>query len=1035
MALYSYYSSGGPWTTADAYVTLNNQTITQTLYLASGDSTRCKVWFAGNGVDSYQVQSAYLTQGIHSVSVKVNGQTSFLIPAFGRWSDYSSTTAFTLPGYVSFVTIVKLNVPILIPIIGYGDTTQTAPSAPGVVSWIDDDPDSLDDGTAVLVLNFDGADGATTWTEEAKGYSPDESYGFHLDTAQKKFGTASLKNIDSNDAYLTYLNKPNITDAFTLHFYVRISGLPSTMGPQATIGFWGSSFSLTSLVDINFYRDGVFFSVSDNNGVAALDNGGDYSELLVADVWNHCALVSINRDVFLYINGALSGSWTCYKDNPFAGPTGTYLYSNYTEDVWFDAIELTDNAKWTSNFTPPTTAPPTIKGTIDIVEVTTTATITVTDNTLIAAGDTITITETSSLGQVVVTVYTFVTNPTGADNEIVIGPDADTTAANIADTINETDGAEFTASSSGAVATAVKYSSDDVAITTDSSGVTIGSPLKEITYISSSASSALPSFTVYSSGSSFGDMGDYYGNVTLPAFTSEGLTDMEGNNADVYMPAFRSTGQSFLKNYPSLMTDAEKIAMLLYESEWMEWLASLIVVPGDSDDVALVATQWVASNITYATDLTTWGVTDYWIDPKATVYYGVGDYEDGAALIASIIINSGVDPNRVRVYFGEDEGVDSAWAMYQRMSDNQWVVLDWTDGSAYWNAISDVDELTPLYPSVRQIVDFDLNPDDVAYGEADEYVDYRQVIDIAGTYFYSETLYAEDYNPVLEASIPMITLSATGGGYATLTLPSITISFTGQGVIVGNLSKSIGKIEVSAIGYQEGLGSLDSDIPAVTISATGTIHPTGTLEREIPAISLVATMSSDILGSLTKSVGAIILDGNCYWMGSNDGVLTIPAVSLVSSARAATIIALCLNTKNFGLTKYTSYDYNSLCIFNGKLIGTKRTGVYELEGTDDDGESISWKIRTPKLDMKTHKMRYAWLSGKASGDIKLVVETPDGTRYEYDAEPVAEDEDEMKIKVGKGIGGRYLILELMNEGDQTITLDKWQVYGMPGDRR
>jgi hypothetical protein len=162
--------------------------------------------------------------------------------------------------------------------------------------------------------------------------------------------------------------------------------------------------------------------------------------------------------------------------------------------------------------------------------------------------------------------------------------------------------------------------------------------------------------------------------------------------------------------------------------------------------------------------------------------------------------------------------------------------------------------------------------------------------------------------------------------------------------------------------------------------------------------------------------------------------MAIPSVRLTARARAADIVALSLNTKNFGLTKYTNYDYNSLCMFGGKLIGAKRTGIYELEGVDDDGTAIPWKLRTGKIDLKTAKLRHIWLSGIVSGDIKLIVETADGERYEYDAEPVSETEDEIRVKIGKGLSSRYVIIELQNESDQTITLDKMQIYGMRGER-
>jgi hypothetical protein len=60
--------------------------------------------------------------------------------------------------------------------------------------------------------------------------------------------------------------------------------------------------------------------------------------------------------------------------------------------------------------------------------------------------------------------------------------------------------------------------------------------------------------------------------------------------------------------------------------------------------------------------------------------------EDGAWLIHSLALNSGVDPERLRTYGGvvawqnNAGGLSAgghAWTSYQREEDNKWVILDW----------------------------------------------------------------------------------------------------------------------------------------------------------------------------------------------------------------------------------------------------------------------------------------------------------------------------------------------------------------------
>jgi hypothetical protein len=231
---------------------------------------------------------------------------------------------------------------------------------------------------------------------------------------------------------------------------------------------------------------------------------------------------------------------------------------------------------------------------------------------------------------------------------------------------------------------------------------------------------------------------------------------------------------------------------------------------------------------------------------------------------------------------------------------------------------------------------------------------------------------------------------------------------------------------------------VDATLPAITIYASGEGQPFSSMVKEIPGLRLKASCFSDSFSSLDTSIPPIGISAVCYELASTIALLTIPGITLSSEIRVSDIIALALNTKNFGLTKYTNYDYNSMCVFNGKVIGAKRTGIYELAGNDDDNIVIPWKVRTPKINMGKNKLRDIRISGKISGDILVIAETSEGDRYEYSGVPVSETEDVIKVKVGKGLcGGKgvhdsygYITLEIQNEGNELIVIDKIEGFGI-----
>jgi hypothetical protein len=121
-------------------------------------------------------------------------------------------------------------------------------------------------------------------------------------------------------------------------------------------------------------------------------------------------------------------------------------------------------------------------------------------------------------------------------------------------------------------------------------------------------------------------------------------------------------------------------------------------------------------------------------------------------------------------------------------------------------------------------------------------------------------------------------------------------------------------------------------------------------------------------------------------------------------------------------------------MFNGKPLGAKADGIYELEGADDDGEVIYWKVDLGKVDFKFSKIRHVFVSGKLTDDVILTVELSDGTNYEYRGEAISEYEGGLKIKTGKGFSGggynRYLDLELKNENQCDVSIDSISVFAL-----
>lgn len=101
-----------------------------------------------------------------------------------------------------------------------------------------------------------------------------------------------------------------------------------------------------------------------------------------------------------------------------------------------------------------------------------------------------------------------------------------------------------------------------------------------------------------------------------------------------------------------------------------------------SDDTALAIQQWVVRFLTYKYDDESSNCPEFWQFPFETLQSEVGDCEDGAILISSLLVNAGVPSWRVKVGAGYVQASPTApqgghaYCLYLA-DDNQWRILDW----------------------------------------------------------------------------------------------------------------------------------------------------------------------------------------------------------------------------------------------------------------------------------------------------------------------------------------------------------------------
>jgi hypothetical protein len=215
------------------------------------------------------------------------------------------------------------------------------------------------DSYTKLMIHFDGVDGAIAYTTEDDGARVVTFVGTaQLDTAQKKFGTASLL-LDGNSDYVTIPDSDDWsfgTGDFTIDLWVRFANVQNC-------GIIGQYADVNNLWTIRYDND-------DTKLVVQFVVGGVVKGSLTAswtpstDTWYHIAVVRSSTSAFVFVNGSslTLTTATAFDVNDVGNIAsvlriGSYTGANLFLNGWVDEPRISKGvARYTANFTPNTTA-------------------------------------------------------------------------------------------------------------------------------------------------------------------------------------------------------------------------------------------------------------------------------------------------------------------------------------------------------------------------------------------------------------------------------------------------------------------------------------------------------------------------------------------------------------------------------------------------------------------------------------------------------------------------------------------------------
>lgn len=225
-----------------------------------------------------------------------------------------------------------------------------AAAAGSSVEAIDDDWDSV-----VLLLDGDGTNGSTTFTDRKGIHSQTAVGNTQVSTSTKKYGTGSIAFDGDGDELLVAATSSYLTFG-TGNFTIETWAYFNSLGGLKVLFDWRDASGPQGGY-ITLYFSGSTLYLYDGSGNVV--NSGSLS----TGQWYHIALTRNSGTTRMFVDGTLKTSAS--NSTNYQSPQNGYLTiaglnTDFPLSCYLDDIRLTKGvARYTANFTPPTQAHPT----------------------------------------------------------------------------------------------------------------------------------------------------------------------------------------------------------------------------------------------------------------------------------------------------------------------------------------------------------------------------------------------------------------------------------------------------------------------------------------------------------------------------------------------------------------------------------------------------------------------------------------------------------------------------------------------------
>jgi hypothetical protein len=211
-------------------------------------------------------------------------------------------------------------------------------------------------------------------------------------------------------------------------------------------------------------------------------------------------------------------------------------------------------------------------------------------------------------------------------------------------------------------------------------------------------------------------------------------------------------------------------------------------------------------------------------------------------------------------------------------------------------------------------------------------------------------------------------------------------------------------------------------------TANNGIHEISISSADVSSTTLLHTIAKKIVQETAEVTGNAFPSSNILELLSSSAELlsslraqTVAYTYSVSTAHATSeiwfrnpdSIAWVMNTETTAGSWYDNFDFESLTQANDVVFAVDDSGLYILDGADDDGDDIEGSMKTGLMDFGTQytkRVDSLYFAYNSNGQVHIDVEVSDhpGQKVTYSLEPRSEIASvNTRVVLGKGLSGRY----------------------------